>query len=128
MRYGVYGKSNAILHAYLAHQLSHMGFDGALLDAQLGADFLVRPAYHQHLQNLLFPIRKGHAASRKDASRRIGHAFNEHRKDTARRPYRSLVHYADRLYELGRRRSFAHVALSPRSAALDDGLFVPARP
>src|SRR5438132_10828462 len=71
MRYGVYGKSNAILHAYLAHQLGHMGFDGALLDAQLGADFLVRPAYHQHLQNLLFPIRKGHAASRKDASREL---------------------------------------------------------
>jgi hypothetical protein len=58
VRNGVYRKRNAVLYANLAQQFGDVGFYGALSDAEWGANFLVRAAFHQHLQDFLLSVGK----------------------------------------------------------------------
>ena len=62
---GVDREGDAVLDADFAHQLGDVRFDGALFDAQGGADFLVGASGDQHFENFFFAIGEADAARRK---------------------------------------------------------------
>ena len=95
VRNGMHRKRNPVLHPYFSHQLGDVRLHGALFDAQRRTDLFVRAARHQHFQNFLFAVSKGHATGREDASRRRRHAFDEHGKHAPGRPNRALMHDAN---------------------------------
>ena len=70
----VHRKCDAVLNTDLAHKFCDMRFHGTLFDAQSGSDFLVGAAGDQQLEDFFLAIRKGDAASGKDASGRRGNA------------------------------------------------------
>ena len=100
MRDGMYRKRDAVLYPYLPHQLGHVRLDGAFLDAESGADFLVRSARGQQFESFLLPVGKGCPTDRKDAPARIAHAFNEQGKHSAWSPDRALADDPYRLREI----------------------------
>jgi len=84
MRNCMYRKRDAVLYAILAQELDYMGFSRCVLGCLVWRQFIpcsIGP--HQHLQTSFSRSVKGHPASRKDASGRAAHAFNEHGKDSA---------------------------------------------
>ena len=70
MRDSMNRECDPVLYSNLSHQLRYVGLYRTFFDAQGRADFLVGTAGNQHLQYFFFAVGKGHAARRKDTSRR----------------------------------------------------------
>src|SRR5208337_4255086 len=124
MRDGMDGEGDAVLHADFAHELRDVSFNGALFDAEGGADLFVGAAGNQHLQNFLFAVGKGNPAGGEDAPRGCAYAFDESREHAARSPHRTLIYDAKSLDKLGRRRSLVHVAFGAGRDGFEDTFIV----
>src|ERR1700723_26898 len=112
MRHCVGSQRDAAPDAYLAHQFCHVRFDRPNFNAEGYPNLLVRPAVHQHFQNLFFAQCESSPAAQEKISPDNGRTLNKNRQQLARNPHRASTYCTDGTDELHRRSTLLYITLS----------------